>query len=547
MKREPPLARAFRSIGIDLKSLIVRIVIFAMLLALLGMAVRLLVLLPLVRHQIVDMSASRQLALAEYVARDVDAKIRERSDLVARLAAALPKDLLTDPARLEAWLKDRQEINPLFSGGLMVLPPDGRGAIADFPALPDRRLIDYGRRDWFLEAESTAKVAMGKPVRDDSTGGPAIVFATALPGIEGTARPVLAGVAAISSPGFLGLLEQSHIGESGGFLLISPRDGIFVAATDPAKILAPLPEPGVNKLHDKGMKGYRGTGITTNAQGVEDLSAMVSVPSTGWFLVARVPTSEALSSIADIRTLIVRGSLFILAFVVIGGTFVLRRFLRPLTNASRLIHGMAEGEIPLQPVPVGRRDEVGTLVEGFNFLLTRVRDNESRLAYMAHHDALTGLVNRTVFEGRLADTVLRFDRSGGAFALLFVDLNDFKSINDTYGHDVGDAVLIEVARRLQEHVRRVDTVARLGGDEFVILLLDLKHPREDSEMVARKLRDHMAEPILSAGGPIQVGMSIGIALYPEDGVAPSQLLAKADQAMYGAKRESRKRFAAFGK
>lgn len=165
----------------------------------------------------------------------------------------------------------------------------------------------------------------------------------------------------------------------------------------------------------------------------------------------------------------------------------------------------------------------------------RLKENERLLEYQAHHDALTGLVNRKLFNDRLATAVKRAARNQHSFALLVIDLNDFKQINDRHGHAAGDTVLTNVARRLEAAVRASDTAARIGGDEFV-LILDAQGNDGHIAEIIEKIAQTVAAPItLQNGERVRVGASIGLAIYPAHGDCPEQLFNHADQAMYRAK------------
>jgi diguanylate cyclase (GGDEF)-like protein/PAS domain S-box-containing protein len=166
---------------------------------------------------------------------------------------------------------------------------------------------------------------------------------------------------------------------------------------------------------------------------------------------------------------------------------------------------------------------------------------EEQIEFHAYHDVLTGLPNRKLFTDRLAFTLTSSRRTGRSVAVMFVDLDHFKTINDTLGHTAGDELLLEMARRLHDCVREDDTVARLGGDEFTIILADLRQP-EDAASVAQKILDAVQVPLSIAGMPIEVTASIGIALYPVDGTDPESLLRNADSAMYRAKESGRNNY-----
>ncbi|MCG5509043.1 diguanylate cyclase domain-containing protein [Ectothiorhodospira lacustris] len=164
--------------------------------------------------------------------------------------------------------------------------------------------------------------------------------------------------------------------------------------------------------------------------------------------------------------------------------------------------------------------------------VTALKQAEEKLRFLAHHDPLTGLTNRSLFNDRLDSALHAAHRHQSGLALLFLDINDFKYINDTHGHAAGDRVLCEIARRLEGCVRETDTVARMGGDEFVVLLTDLHSEVAISGKVEQILA-FMAEPMDVEFGDIRMpSCSIGVACYPADGVDADTLLRHADEDMY---------------
>ena len=176
------------------------------------------------------------------------------------------------------------------------------------------------------------------------------------------------------------------------------------------------------------------------------------------------------------------------------------------------------------------------------FLSTHFRMEEQRkrsadrLLYMATHDALTGLPNRTLLEDRFSQACSRAQRHDAPFSTLFLDLNKFKQVNDTYGHAVGDQLLKDMGGLLKECLREEDTLCRISGDEFVILLEDTSY--ENAKKVIQKIQDRMALPLLIQDIELSIGFSIGIAVYPDDGTTMSELLRNADEKMYKAKEQS---------
>ncbi len=248
---------------------------------------------------------------------------------------------------------------------------------------------------------------------------------------------------------------------------------------------------------------------------------------------------------------------------IVGGLFLLclllaallaRALTRPINAVSAAAQRFANG-LPPGPLPLQRRDEIGSLARSFQQMhqqitqqLADLRDNQEELEHLAQHDMLTGLPNRRLFQERLEQTLAHARRYGEQVCLLFIDLDAFKAINDTHGHDAGDLVLTTVAQRMLQTVREVDTVARLGGDEFVVLLGAAVSPSHLAA-IASKLLAAARQPIALQGTALQVSASIGISRYPQDGHSATEILATADQAMYHAKlagRDSYRFFSAEG-
>ena len=176
--------------------------------------------------------------------------------------------------------------------------------------------------------------------------------------------------------------------------------------------------------------------------------------------------------------------------------------------------------------------------------VTLAREQADRFERLALYDNLTGLPNRSLFADRLAQAVERTHRTGGAVALLFIDLDRFKPVNDSYGHAIGDQLLRQAANRLLTCVRSSDTVSRHGGDEFVIMLPDVAHP-EDVEKCAQKILTAINAPFQVDGHHLQIGASIGIASCPRDAGNPLLLIKYADAAMYRVKSCGRNSFQFF--
>lgn len=245
--------------------------------------------------------------------------------------------------------------------------------------------------------------------------------------------------------------------------------------------------------------------------------------------------------------------IFILLLIVSGSILVTYKYrallrdsiLKPIAQLNMLTGKIIETKNLNNKIPVYSEDEIGELARNFNSMLedlskthTELNRQKDSLAYKAHHDALTGLPNRALFNDRLEQAISKARRYNEKIALFFIDLDHFKEINDTLGHEVGDEVLKFFATRLNASVRTEDTIARLGGDEFMVIMENLQNP-EAISVVANKIVSIVKEPIIFGDQTLNLGTSIGISVYPQNGETSEALIKSADIAMYKAKDEGR--------
>lgn len=179
-------------------------------------------------------------------------------------------------------------------------------------------------------------------------------------------------------------------------------------------------------------------------------------------------------------------------------------------------------------------------------LLEHMFNSTSVLTSLANNDALTGLPNRRLLEDRMTQALKSARRSKQIVAVLFLDLDHFKAVNDTHGHNVGDKLLKSVAARLVDLLRVEDTIARIGGDEFIVLLPRIKDEKE-VRMIAEKIVDGFTKPFTLGDKVLQLGASVGISMYPQHALTPKNLIKQADSAMYSAKRQGRSCYAIYSR
>ena len=521
-------------------SLAFKLIALGVVLVLAGNTLRYFVIGDVLKTGVAEVLSAQQSSLASYVAEDINGKVLARQAALAQLAAQLPRQALQQPNDAQAWLQSKATTLPLFNLGLVLVAVDGHGAVADFPVIAGRRQLDFNDRDWFVATRDGADFSIGRPSIGRAAKEAVVNMAVPVRNAQQQVVGVLMGVSAINAPGFLDLMQTVRVGKTGGLLLISPRDHVIVTASDSSMRLAPTPAPGVNPLHDQAMQGWTGSGITRNAQGTEELATVVPVPAAHWFLVVRMPVQEACGVVQRLFASIVGNSLQIGALLTVVMVALLAYLFHPLKHAATQMRAMARGQLALAPLPVVRHDEVGEMVQSFNELVDKLLQSEARMRYLAHHDTLTGLPNRMAFQQSLSQSVALAERQHGSLALLFIDLDGFKAVNDTHGHDAGDQLLQQLALRLRTCVRASDIVGRLGGDEFVVLLTDNPDAQATAQ-IADKLIACIAQAFDLQGVQATLGASVGIGMYPADADSADQLLIVADAAMYQAKRTGGRR------
>ena len=273
----------------------------------------------------------------------------------------------------------------------------------------------------------------------------------------------------------------------------------------------------------------------------------VTSSDSAMFLGLAQPRSSVLnrSHALGLTILQIAGGLGLAGFAL--ALLLARWVTRPLNTMSKAVAAFSTAQ-PIVGLPLGRQDEIGQLARSFDHMqqqihqqFTELQANRQELEHLARFDALTGLPNRRLLMERLDNALERAKRTQTPLAVMFIDMDHFKAINDRWGHDAGDAALQWVARQLLEHTRKTDTVARLGGDEFVVLL-DSPAPVDQLASIAQKLLDGMREPWFFEGHLCNIELSMGISLYPQDGDTVDALLSSADAAMYRVKTASRNDF-----
>lgn len=294
-----------------------------------------------------------------------------------------------------------------------------------------------------------------------------------------------------------------------------------------------------------------GQSIVTS-EGLEELNAAlgrfnfraVSAPlPDGGILLALVPTRDLIGASTELSLIMLTGAILLVLALVPVCLVLARDIARPLETMVSSSEDMAGGQYQ-QRVPPTPIRELNNLANAVNHLAQQLEIQLAKLAHQAFYDPLTDLPNRALFSDRVEQGLARAARRGHPVAVMFLDLDNFKLINDSLGHRAGDQVLIEVAQRLTACVRSEDTVARLGGDEFTVLLADVTD-FNDAINVARRIQEKLRAPF-ALGDEVSTTASIGIAFSGPDHDRPDTLLRDADLAMYRVKTSGKASFAVFG-
>ncbi|SAL44883.1 response regulator receiver modulated diguanylate cyclase/phosphodiesterase [Caballeronia arvi] len=246
--------------------------------------------------------------------------------------------------------------------------------------------------------------------------------------------------------------------------------------------------------------------------------------------------SEALAPFHRLQSTLLLITLLGVLVSIVGSVLTARSVTRPIAALAQFSRRIGQGDYA-EPIAIRQNDEIGQLARAFNQMQEGISERERRITELAYMDRLTGLPNRALFNDRLQQAITAALPGNRPLAVMMMDLDRFKYVNDTLGHPIGDMLLCEVAKRLRATLpRQADTVARLGGDEFAVLL-----PSDDlpaAKLLASRMLHALEEPITIEGQLVDVGASIGIVTFPENGTDMNVLLRRADIAMYVAKRSN---------
>ncbi len=428
-----------------------------------------------------------------------------------------------------------------------MVAPDGT-ALADAPRSNGRIGVNYIKIDSVAASLKEGKAMIGKPIIGPTLKAPVFGMSVPIRDTHGDVIGALSGVTNLGKSSFLDVITHGHYGKTGGYLLVAPQHRLIITATDKKRIMEELPAPGVNLVIGARVGGKESTDLFVNPSGVQVLSSAKKVPVAGWFVVVSLPSEEAFAPILDVERRLLVATLFVTLLTAALTWWMLRRELAPMLDTVKSLALMAHSNQHPLPLPIKRQDEIGQLIVGFNHLLAELGQRDEQVRQLAHYDPLTELPNRRLLLARLSQSLVESKRNSRYGALMFLDLDKFKALNDTQGHAVGDLLLKQATQRMKSCVREVDTVARFGGDEFVVMVpnLDTDKAASTSQVarIAEKIRSALNAPyqlVVMHDGKADATIehhcsaSIGVVVFIDNEGSQEDFLKRADAAMYQAK------------
>jgi diguanylate cyclase (GGDEF)-like protein/PAS domain S-box-containing protein len=625
-----------------------------------------------VRAEFQSVLETTQFSRLHRIADSIEDASRERLTFVTEAAARLNPGWLGDPARLERFLAEHRPRSGMFGGGLAIVSATG-AHLAPRPRPGDASEPGAASSLLIREIVRRGTPVTGKPSRDPSGAQPVLQMGAPIKDGAGRVVAVLVGTISIHGDDLFGKAVTGQLRADEKLHVVSLDDNVFVASSDPDLVLKPLPQQGSDRMFDRYRSGFVGFGVVPGANGVDQFSSAMRMPTTGWLVLSTLPASVAFESIDSIQEKIRFGATLSSLLIPFLLWLYLNGQLKPLSRAASTLDEMTQGRKELQPLLSEGSKEIRRLLNSFNLLQTHIglqkaslRDSaeklrlsakvfesscegiviadadmhilstngaftrmtgydaeevggktmhllnasrsdpellrrmlhelkdadnwqgevlhqrrngetypawlhvsvirdaenrpcnyimgfldisdrkqaEARIEFMAYHDPLTGLPNRRLGIDRLNQAIAYADRAGSKTALIFLDLDNFKTINDSFGHAVGDLLLQAVASRLSECTRDCDTICRQGGDEFLLVLGNVQNA-DAITAVTEKILETLSATFEIEGNELSTSTSIGIAVYPDDGRDIETLLKRADTAMYHAKETGRNAYSFF--
>lgn len=476
-----------------------------------------------------------------------DENITMIQNYLIKLSSQVPLEKIDNFDFIQSFIlhfgKEHVSVDQFFDRGIFIFSKDGR-LIGEYPYKTSAYLRDFSNREYFIYTSKYLKPYISQPFMGTrEPPKPIILFTVPLIDTNNTFKGIFVGGLTLENDFLLGRLSQIKIGKN-GYLYIFNNEKTIIYHPDKNMLLKKeLPvdsDDFFNKLINTSDEHID----ITVFKGEKFLTTARKLKTTGWVLASNFPLKEIEKPLQNILKRLFLLTLLI-SIITLSSIWVLMHFqLKPLEKLTNHILQFEKDIFSVSRLNHYAEDEIGILTKSFNNMITTLQNwakeittiNEE-LYNLSTTDSLTKLYNRRHVEHILEKEIERAKRYNSKLSILVIDLDNFKMINDTYGHYIGDEVLLETARILRETTRKCDYIGRLGGEEFLVILPSTS--LENAIVVAERIRMRISET--SIENQIKFTCSIGIAEY--QGESLHDLIIKADKLLYTAKKQGKNRVA----
>jgi len=482
--------------------------------------------------------AKHQFAMTELLARGIDDKLGTYLSTVAQLSQNVKPDYFVNPEKAQVFLDDHRGLLSIFDNGIFLFD-NTYTLIAETPYSAGLRGNKAGVLTPFLESVKNNDFPdISNPYLSSKSKAPAIAVSSPVSDKKGHVIGFLVGSINLSKDYFVEELMGYKIGKT-GYLYLFNADRTIIVHPDKTRIMKQDVPLGVNKYFDMAVKGFEGSGETVNSRGVAQLVSFKHLRTVNWILASAYPQDEAYAPVRDIRVSLLAAAALITFCSIILVWVLTSRIIAGLNNFTGQVRNIMEHPEGKHQITIDSNDEVTLLATTFNCLMSELDLTREELEKMTRTDHLTGLFNRRHLELEAPKLIQLSERKTTSTAVVMVDIDHFKKINDNYGHEAGDAVLVRLAAILQKSVRPYDLLVRYGGEEFLVLLplCTSQESVEISERIRSAIQD---TPIIFNNEELSITVSLGI--YVADQIDDLQsAITLADGALYSAKNSGRNR------